>query len=196
MAKRLRGRFGYPVVHPFQPMFHPERLREPFALRKPSRIFVASMGDFFDPYISWRTRARVFSVIEQLPQHRFLILTKRSSALRYTDCPANVWAGVSVTDLRDLARIDDLRACNARLKFVSFEPLLSDVGLVKLNLEGIHWVIIGGLTGPHPFRPPLEWIENVEERAREVGAAILEKDNLGPRGALLREFPQEEATKA
>jgi protein gp37 len=108
---------------------------------------------------------------------------------------------VSVTDLGDLPRIEDLRACNAQVKFVSFEPLLSDFGLVKLNLEGIHWVIIGGLTGPHPFKPPLSWIENVEDRARETGVAIFEKDNLGawcpsdtPR-FLLREFPKE-ASKA
>lgn len=82
MSKRLAGRYGYPADNPFQVTFHPDRLKEPLRWRKPSRIFVCSMGDLFHPDVPDAIKLKVFDVIGGCPQHVFMILTKRPEQMK------------------------------------------------------------------------------------------------------------------
>ena len=82
MAKRLRGRCGYDAENPFKVTLHPDRLEEPMRWRKPSMVFVCSMGDLFHDDVPFDFIDRVFKRINGSPQHDFLILTKRTERMR------------------------------------------------------------------------------------------------------------------
>src|SRR5207344_2617375 len=104
---------------------------------------------------------RVFSTMLATPQHTYQILTKRSARLKQLApdliWPPNVWMGVSVEDDRVLHRIDDLKFVPSAVRFLSCEPLIGP--LEKLTLDGIHWVIVGGESGPGARTMEREWVE-------------------------------------
>jgi len=77
MAKRLRGRYGYPADDPFRVTLHPDRLDEPLRWRKPSMVFVCSMGDLFHEDVPDEFIEQVFGVMAAMSEHVFLVLTKR-----------------------------------------------------------------------------------------------------------------------
>ena len=165
MAVRLHamGVAGY--ENGFNLTLLPERLTQPVRRKRPTVYFVNSMSDLFHEDISNGFLDEVFSVIRETPQHTYQILTKRADRLpKYfggRTCPNNVWLGVSVEDrLYGVPRIDYLRQVDARVRFLSVEPLLEDVG--ELDLTGIHWVIVGGESGAkaRPMKP--EWVERVK----------------------------------
>lgn len=157
-AERLSLKFGwskYPWTanHASENVIcHPDRLRKPYAIKKPSRIFVNSMSDLFHPEIPDEFIARVFAVMNDLPQHTFQILTKRPerAATWFGPWTPNIWMGTSVEDSRVTHRIDALRQCHAITRFLSCEPLIGSLG--DVDLSGIHWVIVGGESGPG-YRP-------------------------------------------
>ena len=83
--------------------------------------------------------------------------------------PGNVWLGVSVEDRKyGLPRIDQLRKIESPIRFLSVEPLLED--LDQIDLAGIHWVIVGGESGPkaRPMKP--EWVESIKNRVKNTGS--------------------------
>lgn len=178
MARRLKamGAPGYETG--FKLSLHPERLEQPIGRKKPTIYFVNSMSDLFLEGIPDSFLDRVFSVIKQTPQHTYQILTKRAERLpRYfakRECPGNAWLGVTVEDKAyGLPRIDLLRQVDARVRFLSIEPLLEDLGAI--NLKGIQWVIVGGESGPKA-RPMQEaWVENVKRYADKAGTAFFFK---------------------
>lgn len=156
----------------------PKRLVQPLKRKKPTVYFVNSMSDLFHEDIPDRFLDQVFSVIRQTPQHTYQILTKRAERLpeyfRKRSCPKNVWLGVSVEDRQyGVPRIDFLRQVDAPVRFLSVEPLLEDLG--EVDLSGIHWVIVGGESGPkaRPMKP--EWVENVKQQADKAGTAFFFK---------------------
>lgn len=77
MSKRLAGRCGYDKNEPFKVTLHKNRLDEPLHWKKPSKIFVCSMGDLFHEGISDMAIEDVFATMSMCPQHTFLLLTKR-----------------------------------------------------------------------------------------------------------------------
>lgn len=167
MAKRLKamGTPGY--ENGFQLTLLPNRLSEPINRKKPAVYFVNSMSDLFHKKVGDTYIEQVFEVIERCPQHTFQILTKRAERLasyfKSRPVPSNAWIGVTVEDkLSGLARIDSLRKVEARIRFLSIEPLLEDLG--KLNLDGIHWVIVGGESGPKARPMKVEWVENIRQQ--------------------------------
>lgn len=158
----------------------PERLVEPLNRRKPTTYFVNSMSDLFHNDIPFEFLDQVFDVIKSTPQHTYQILTKRAARMRKyfmsgeRVVPDNVWLGVSVENRRyGLSRIDELRKIKASIRFLSVEPLLEDVG--QLDLSGIHWVIVGGESGPkaRPMKP--EWVESIKEQCEQRGVAFFFK---------------------
>ncbi len=177
---RLKGRFGYPSKDPFKPTYHPDRMKKPFSIRKPSGIFVCSMGELFDQANNPNQILAILNAIHRLPKHRFYILTKQPQLIPLHNAfrfPDNVWLGVSVTGQSTTPRTDLLlKVQSPRIKFVSFEPLLSPIDYV--NLEGIDWVIIGGCTGVQPFTPHDSWVKSLISMARKAGAAVFLKNNL------------------
>ncbi len=116
------------------------------------------------------------------PQHTFQILTKRSERLRELApllvWPENVWMGVSVEDARVVHRITDLQTVPAAVRFLSVEPLIGPIH--QLPLDGIHWVIVGGESGPGARPLEREWVESIHRQCREAEVAFFFKQWGGP----------------
>src|SRR5690349_18008906 len=112
------------------------------------------MSDMFHKEIPREFVDSEFSTMEEAHWHNFQVLTKRSSLMRnYVNrrygngnAPSHIWLGVSVEDRQSLTRLHHLAQTQATVRFVSFEPLLEDLGTV--DLDGIHWAIVGGESGP------------------------------------------------
>ncbi|GIF99613.1 DUF5131 family protein [Catellatospora citrea] len=138
----------------FDVTLHPDTLDLPTKWRRPRLVFVNSMSDLFHARVPIDFIREVFKTMADTPQHTYQILTKRALRLRRLadslDWPPNVWMGVSVEDQAALDRIDHLREVPAAVRFLSCEPLLGK--LEGLRLDGIHWVIAGGESGPS-YRP-------------------------------------------
>lgn len=178
MAKRLKAMGASGYAGGFTLTLHPERLEQPLLRKVATTYFVNSMSDLFHEDVPDEFIERVLAVCKRTPQHTYQVLTKRAQRLSEffanRDCPTNVWLGVSVEDRRyGVPRISYLRKVRAAVRFLSVEPLLADVG--RLNLNGIHWVIVGGESGAkaRPMQP--EWAENVRAQAAAQGVAFFFK---------------------
>ena len=178
MAARLKamGTAGY--ENGFKLTILPNRLQEPLKRRIPTTYFVNSMSDLFHEDVPEDYIHQVMDVIEQAEQHKFQILTKRSkrmlSFFMKRRVPKNAWLGVSVEDQKyGVPRIDDLRKINAKIRFLSVEPLLEDVG--QLNLKDIHWVIVGGESGKNARPMKIEWVESIRDQCQEQQVAFFFK---------------------
>jgi protein gp37 len=164
-------------------------LDKPLHWRKPRKVFVCSMSDLFHPKVPFEFIDKVFSVMLDCYKHTFQLLTKRPErALEYyksvekdagecgepalIDRAKYIHLGVSVCTPDEKDKIDVLRQIPATVKFVSFEPLLADMGL--LNLEGIDWVIIGAESiGAYPGRRcELNWARNIIDQCDTAGDAF------------------------
>lgn len=177
MAKRLKA-MGQPnYKNGFKLTLHEQVLEYPLQWKKPQTIFVNSMSDLFHEEIQDEFIFRVFDVMKRAYWHRFQILTKRSARLKemasLLDWPENVWIGVSVENLSVKYRIDDLRAVPAFIRFLSLEPLLSTLG--HLVLSDIHWVIVGGESGPKARPMEKEWVIQIRERCIKQGVPFFFK---------------------
>ena len=178
MAKRLQAMGAKGYENGFDLSILPERLAEPLKRRKPTTYFVNSMSDLFHNGIPFEFLDQVFDVIRQTPQHTYQILTKRSARMRkyfsLRVVPANAWLGVSVENREyGLQRVDDLREIKAGVRFLSVEPLLEDVG--EIDLCGIHWVIVGGESGPKARLMKTEWVETIKDQCEQDGVAFFFK---------------------
>lgn len=170
------GASGY--EHGFKLTLHPDRLQQPLQRKSPTTYFVNSMSDLFHEDVPDSFIESVLATCSAAHQHTFQILTKRAERLpvffRKRPCPANVVLGVSVEDKKyGLPRIDYLRKVKAKTRFLSVEPLLEDLG--PINLDGIHWVIVGGESGPgaRPMSPA--WAQNVRDQAAAAGVPFFFK---------------------
>lgn len=145
---------------------HPDALDVPRSWRKPRTIFVDSMSDLFHKDVPDDYIRRVFGVIADTPQHQYQLLTKRSQRLarfgRKLEWPPNLWMGVSVETARYQFRIDHLRTVDAAVRFISAEPLLGP--LPNLDLDGIHWMIVGGESGPGARPMQAEWAIDLRDQ--------------------------------
>ena len=178
MARRLQAMGVNGYENGFQLSLMPERLAEPLERRKPTVYFVNSMSDLFHEKVPFAYIRRVFDVMAKSPQHTFQVLTKRADRMaefcNEIDVASNVWLGVSVENRKHgVPRIDVLREVKAAIRFLSIEPLLQDVG--KIDLKGIHWVIVGGESGvkARPMNP--EWVDNIKRQCDKTGVAFFFK---------------------
>jgi protein gp37 len=166
-SERFRGVPGHPFESGFDLTLRPERLEQPLAWRRPRMIFVNSMSDLFHKQVSTAFVDQVFDTMERADWHVFQVLTKRSSLMRdYLICryaerpaPGHIWLGVSVEEAAAKVRIDHLRQAPAAVRFLSIEPLIGAVG--EMNLDGIHWVIAGGESGPGARPMHIDWAREV-----------------------------------
>ncbi|MEA1946957.1 MAG: phage Gp37/Gp68 family protein, partial [Thermodesulfobacteriota bacterium] len=150
MSYRLQA-MGQPnYADGFKVKTHKNVLSLPLKWKKPRTIFVNSMSDLFHEDVPASFVSKVFEVMSRVTRHTFQVLTKRSENLRGLShslpWPENVWTGVTVENCDYLHRIDDLRVTPARIKFVSFEPLLGSIP--DIDFTGIDWIIVGGESGP------------------------------------------------
>src|SRR5262245_11256636 len=149
-AERWRGVPGHPYEQGFDIRLVPDKLEEPLRWRRPRRVFVNSMSDLFQEDVPEMYVRRAFETMVRANWHSYQVLTKRAARMlevvralpKRLRMQPHVWLGVSVEDCRyGVPRIDLLRRVPAAVRFLSIEPLLEDVG--KLDLHGIHWVIVG-----------------------------------------------------
>jgi protein gp37 len=169
-SERFRGVPGHPFETGFDLTLRPARLLQPFAWKRPRMIFVNSMSDLFHKEIPRSHIAAVFDTMEKADWHTYQVLTKRSSLLqkfindryRTRAAPTHIWFGVSIENSQATSRIAHLQRANASIRFLSVEPLIAPVG--NLCLDGIHWVIVGGESGPRarPMKP--EWAIDVRNQ--------------------------------
>ncbi|HYO56400.1 phage Gp37/Gp68 family protein [Archangium sp.] len=153
-AERFRGVPGHPYSQGFDLRLVPEKLAEPLRWKSPRTIFVNSMSDLFHVGVPDDYIVAVARIMALANWHTFQVLTKRSERMRdllrgklvFAAGLPHIWWGVSVEDRRyGLPRVLHLRDAPARVRFLSVEPLLEE--LDQLNLDGIHWVIVGGESG-------------------------------------------------
>lgn len=206
MAKRLQA-MGQPnYVRGFEVATHEGALELPLRWKRPQRIFVNSMSDLFHEQVPFEFIGRVFAVMEEASWHRFQVLTKRSTRLAklapLLPWPDNLWMGVTVESADFTFRIDDLRTVPAAVRFLSLEPLLSE--MPRLNLKGIDWVIVGGESGPGARAMESAWALDVLHQCRRYqipfffkqwGGANKKKAGRTLEGSLYDEMPQGQETR-
>lgn len=168
MAKRLTAMGAQRYRNGFSVTLHPDLVDIPRGWRLPRVVFVNSMSDLFHDDIPPAYIQRVFATMRDCPRHTFQVLTKRSERLAKLapelPWPENVWMGVSVEDARVLHRVADLRSVPAKVRFLSLEPLIGP--LEFLPLDGIHWVIVGGESGPQARPMRKEWVKDIFRQCR------------------------------
>ena len=180
-AERWRGIPEHPYEQGFDLRLWPERIDVPLKWRRPRMIFVNSMSDLFHKNVPADFIDSVFDTMERASHHTYQVLTKRSSLMRtyirrrYGErtAPDHIWLGTSIEDRSRLNRLNHLRQTPAMVRFVSFEPLLGDIGPVDLN--GIAWAIVGGESGPgaRPMHP--DWARALRDACRNQGVAFFFK---------------------
>jgi len=203
MAKRLAGRFGYPLHGGFEVSIHEDRLGVPARWKKPRRIFCVSMGDLFHDDAPHWFILKVIYEMRRVPRHTYMILTKRPERMRaffeqyYPDGKPlpNLWLGVTAENqARADERIPILLQIPAEKRFVSIEPMLGRMGLGR-HFPHIHgkrddqfWVIIGQETGPGARSAKAEWFNSIIGQCRDAGVPVFVKK--APEGVeIIREFP-------
>jgi len=154
-------------------------LAAPLSWKRPQRVFVNSMSDLFQDNLDEGFIRQVWRVMERAHWHSFQVLTKRPERmlelLSGPDFPKlpNVWLGTSVESQDYLPRIDLLRRVPARVRFVSFEPLLGPI--IEPDLSSIHWAIVGGESGPRARAMEEWWVEQLHDSCRHQGVVFFFK---------------------
>lgn len=170
-AERFRNVPGHPYEQGFDPRLVPEKLIEPLRWASAKVVFVNSMSDLFQDAVPDDYIEAVAEVMLKANWHTYQVLTKRAdrlqelltTKLKAAADAAHIWWGVSVEDRKyGIPRIAHLRSTPATMRFLSIEPLLEDLG--RLDLTGIHWVIVGGESGPgaRPMNPA--WVTAIQQQ--------------------------------
>lgn len=145
---------------------HPETLLIPYTWKSAKVVFVDSMSDLFHKDVPIEFIKQVFKVMNDNPQHIFQVLTKRADRLfelhKDLKWTHNIWMGVSVENKEVINRIGYLKKTNAKVKFLSLEPLLGP--LKKMNLKKIDWVIVGGESGHSARHMEAEWVIDIQKQ--------------------------------
>jgi len=200
-AKRLKAMHNPRYTNGFNVTIHEDLITAPIKWKAPRKVFVNSMSDLFHEVLKDEIILSIFDTMNKASWHTFQVLTKRperlqalSDRIKWTD---NIWMGVSIESNDYLYRAEQLKSTNAKIKFISAEPLLSD--LSGLNLDGIDWIIVGGESG-HYCRPmEEEWAISLRDNAKETGVPFFFKQwggtNKKKNGRLLEgrtydEYPQ------
>ncbi len=169
MAKRLKSMGAENYSKGFELSTHPNSVLLPITWKKPQMIFVNSMSDLFHEKVSNDFILDVFNTMNIADWHTFQVLTKRADRLKKLNnllpWTNNIWMGVSVENSEYCDRVEFLRQTNAKVKFISFEPLL---GPVKgINLKNIDWVIAGGESGPKSRPIDAMWVRDIRDQCVE-----------------------------
>jgi protein gp37 len=176
-SERFRGVPDHPFEQGFDLRLVPGALELPLKWRAGRRIFVNSMSDLFHEDVPDEYIARVFDVMRRATQHEFQVLTKRAERMaeltRSLRIPDHVWMGVSVENATYTERIDHLRKVKAKVRFLSVEPLLGPIP--ELNLERIHWVIVGGESGPRARVVDPDWVRAIRDQCVAAGVPFFFK---------------------
>lgn len=177
MTRRLKGMGQKKYSDGFKLRLHPSAIELPYTWKTPQLVFVNSMSDLFHKDVPLSFVQRVFEVMKETPQHVYQVLTKRGDVLEayapFLEFTPNIWIGVSVEDDKVLDRINHLRHVDAHIRFLSLEPLLGP--LPNLDLDGIHWVIVGGESGSRPRPIRVSWVQDIRRQCKKAGVPFFFK---------------------
>lgn len=183
MAERLKAMGKPKYANGFEYTEHPDAINIPRKWKKPRRIFVNSMSDMFYERATMPFLDKCFEVMMEANWHTYQILTKRTKIMatysqlfeaRYHHrIPKHIWMGTSVENIGTKTRLDVLRNVRCAVRFVSFEPLLGRLG--TLDLDGIHWAIIGGESGVHHRPVKKDWILDIIQQCEEQNVPVFFK---------------------
>lgn len=215
MSKRLAGRCGYDKDEPFKVALHPDKFDDPLRWKKPSKIFVCSMGDLFHEDVGFDVIRRIWAVMTTARQHTYMILTKRPERMKQfyewmqkqefkvETAWDNIWLGVTAENQqRADERIPILLQIPAAKRFVSVEPMLGEIDITKY-LTQLDWVICGCESGPNRRTCQTEWIRDLKNQCISVGVPFfLKQMEISGKlvkmpeldGQIWREYPKEAIT--
>ena len=169
MSRRLKAMGQRKYANGFQLTTHQDALSEPYNWRGEHIVFVCSMADLFHKDVPYAFIDKVMDVIRATPQHIYQILTKRAERMEdyfmQRNVPSNAWLGVTIENQDVKYRIEHLSRIDAKIHFLSCEPLLEDLETMKL--DNIQWIIVGGESGFHARPMKEEWAINILHQARE-----------------------------
>ena len=169
MAKRLKAMGQKRYSNGFSVTLQPDLLNQPDHWAAARTIFVNSMSDLFHQKVPLGYVKKVFATINRNPHHTFQVLTKRSYRLAQVadslPWPHNLWIGVSVENSDYLGRIDDVRKVPSAVRFLSCEPLIGP--LDRIDLTDIHWVIVGGESGPKSRPMKENWVRSIKQQCAD-----------------------------
>jgi protein gp37 len=190
-AERFRGVEGHPYEQGFDLRLVPGKLNDPLKWRSSRMVFVNSMSDLFHPDVPDDFILAAVKVMQAANWHTYQVLTKRSDRLASllrtklqaaAEC-SHIWWGVSVENRKcGLPRIQDLRSAPAAVRFLSIEPLLENLGTIELS--GIHWVIVGGESGPRARPMKKDWVLSLRSQCRAASVPFFFKQWGGVRKSL------------
>lgn len=177
MTRRLEAMGIEKYKDGFAVRTHEDALGIPYSWRGSKIVFVNSMSDLFHPEVPLAFIKKVFEVMNNTQQHTYQVLTKRADRLfevhEQLNWTNNIWMGVSVEDQRVVQRIDFLRNTNAKIKFLSCEPLIGP--LLAMDLQNINWVIVGGESGRKARLMEEWWVWDIRQQCQEQGVAFFFK---------------------
>jgi protein gp37 len=170
--------------------------------RKPAKVFCGSLMDWaedhpqLDPY-----REKLWQIIRETPWLHWQLLTKRADRIAellpsdWRKGYPNVWLGTSIENMDYAHRADDLRKIPAVVRFISYEPALGP--LAEIDLQDIHWLIVGGESGPGYREMPHDWAREMKVACERAGTAFFFKQSSAPRtemgieldGSIHRNYP-------
>lgn len=184
LSLRLKAQGKKNYVNGFDYTEHPELLDWPLHIKKPSKIFVASMSDPFHHKATLQFQEALFGTMKLAHWHTFQMLTKRPGKMhdyfQLHEIPPNLWVGTSVGVKKSKWRIGWIREIKqASVRFLSIEPLLEPLDLIEADLQGINWVIVGGESGSH-YRPmPWDEVRKIRDLCQKMGIAFFFKQGEG-----------------
>jgi protein gp37 len=187
----------------FEPTFREERLKAPYNTTIPKNqlnelgirnVFVCSMADLFGDWIPKEQIQQVLDVCKVTPQWTYIFLTKNPKRYSEFSFSENSWVGATIdTQDRVESTYQGLLECDAKVRFISFEPLKGPIELPE-DMP-IDWIIIGGQRGSNrepAGQPKWAWVEDLTNQARKLGVKVYWKPNLTVRP---KEYPVEEISK-
>ena len=189
--------------HSNEPLNWNRNAREAGVMRK---VFSASMSDVFEDHPQVvDARKRLWDTVKRTDCLIWQLLTKRPENIErllpadgWGDAYDRVWLGTSVEDSAVLDRVDILREIDAKVRWLSVEPMIGRIE--KLNLEGIHWVVVGGESGSKARPMDIGWVRELKAMCDEVGAAFFMKQlgtvlakemNIAGKGDEMLDFPED-----
>ena len=160
---------------------------------KPCGIFLGSTFELFWDYLERFWQDGIFKTIRACPQHRFYLLTKQpQNLIKWSPFPENCWVGVTATDGKMFERATYyLRSIEAKIKYISFEPLLDPIGNMLVWLgQTVDWVIIGQQTPvKKATMPQIEWVREIMEACDKASVPVFIKNNLAPYARNIALYP-------
>lgn len=149
--------------------WNPRLLAAPLSVKTPSKVFVGSMADVFGHWVPDEQIATVLGICTAAHWHTFQFLTKNPRRAARFNLPPNVWLGASsppdymwgkrLTNNQQLnlmhRSLDALGHSNARVKWMSFEPLTNGWYDTMYRRRGIvQWAVIGAASNGKTYYAP------------------------------------------